>query len=418
MNYFMESKFFVKTDVEGINFVADRENGKWVITNKFDEKVKESLSGSFSSKPFSMVEMVALNMGRECNFDCVYCLVRDLKENTKQLTEEVGLKILEELSELPLKDRKLVFHGSEPMMNYKLIQKLVLESKRMDFNIEFCMQSNGSLFSEKNLDFLIENGIGIGISCDGLKIHQDLSRPYKGGFTNYRIVKENLSKIQKRQKKLSVITVVTKYNVMDLERITQDFEKKGIESVSFSPVNPIKDPFIAPSQKDLIGNVKKVCDRYLDLTLNGKNPIKIQNLRNWLGVFFNPKTTSNCLQCGAGSKHPLLAIDIDGSIYPCDYLWENKEYRIGNIFEMSLKDSMNSKKNFRVYRDVGNIEECNVCNWKRFCGGGCPGGSISIGRGLEVKSLNCEYNHAMLDYVAKKIPLIHSERLVREILER
>ena len=84
--------------------------------------------------------------------------------------------------------------------------------------------------------------------------------------------------------------------------------------------------------------------------------------------------------------NPLLAIDIDGSIYPCDYFWKNTDFKIGNIFEMSLDEASESKNNFRNYRNVENIEECGICDWKRFCGRGCPGGSETQKNRTDIKS--------------------------------
>ncbi|MBU3896709.1 MAG: radical SAM protein [Nanoarchaeota archaeon] len=413
----MEHIYSIQTETEHVCFVLNRETGRWVITSRFDKEVRRKISKPFVKRPFIGTYLIALNMGRYCNFNCKYCLVGDLKSYNKLLDEEVALIALDRIMELDPFDRHLVFHGSEPMLSFPLLKRLVSHAKRLDYNIQFSIQTNGSLFDDTNLLFLVNNNVGIGISFDGLPIHQDTTRPLKDGSPTYHKVLKNIIKVKKHQGNLSIITVVTKYNVNDLSDIIEHYEQLGIDSVLFCPVTPINDMSLKPDIDDLVLNMTKILDRYIEKTISGERTIRIDNLKHYLRNFFRPKTTSNCIQCGACQKHPLLAIDIDGSIYPCDYLWGNSNYKIGNIVEMSLKDALNSSRNYRCYRDVNNISHCVSCSWKLFCGGGCPGGSLALGGKLEESSIYCDYNRAMFTYVAKRIPFFHFTRLLPKFLE-
>lgn len=195
------------------------------------------------------------------------------------------------------------------------------------------------------------------------------------------------------------------------------YDKMGIDSVSFNPVNNVEGTYLMPSANELNYNIQKVCDLYLSALAEGKETIRVDNLKRYLGILFHPKSTSSCIQCGAGPSNPLLAIDIHGSIYPCDYFWGNKDFKIGNILEMSFDEAASSKKNFRNAREIEDIENCIACDWKRFCSGGCPGSYMDSKKDSTKKSsLNCEYNFSMLNYVAEKIPFIYSENLVQRIL--
>lgn len=409
----MTSEYFtVKTDIEGMNFIANKETGKWVLAKEFDDEIKQKISSPFVKKPFQGAGKIVLNMGRQCNFNCVYCLVGELKDQTFNLTEKVGKKVIDEVSQLDKDERHIVFHGSEPMMNYSLIKKLVEYNKQRDEKVTFSMQSNGSLFNETNLNFLVSNNVGIGVSLDGIAKHQNYARPYRDGPPSYVDVKDNLLKIKNLQGNISAITVVTKDNVSDLVEIVESFENLGLESVLLSPVSPIKNSSLVPNLQKLTSNMQNVLDRFIEKETNGEKTVKIRNLRDYLRNFFRPKTTSNCLQCGSGLKQPILAIDYDGSIFPCDFFWEKESYKIGNIFDMSLKDAINSNKNLRVYKDINNIKECSPCDWKRFCGGGCPGGAVAYKNTIESKSIYCEYNKNMFEYIARKIPDIHSNQLI------
>jgi len=114
-------------------------------------------------------------------------------------------------------------------------------------------------------------------------------------------------------------------------------------------------------------------------------------------------------------KNPLIGIDIDGLVYPCDFFWGRKEYSMGNIFENSLAECFDSRKNVRVYRDINQIAECNSCDWKMFCGGGCIGESVIKGN-LYSKTEYCNFWKEIFPFVAKNILRMYKRGMIKEIL--
>lgn len=193
----MGNEFRINNNLSDVSFIANRETGKWVISNKSIKNIREKVRVPFNKVNLKGVESIVLNMGRPCNFNCGYCLVGDLREDIDQLSKKVGMKTIERMSEMKQKKKELVFHGSEPMINYKLLKSLVKYGQKVDKNIRFCVQSNESLFTDKRIEFLAENKIDIGISLDGLREHQNETRPYKDGGETYDIVKESILKIKK-----------------------------------------------------------------------------------------------------------------------------------------------------------------------------------------------------------------------------
>lgn len=408
--------FSIDTNEKDIKFVANRETGKWVLTNQRISEVKDRISSPFVQRRLEGSNDIAINMGRACNFNCVYCLVGSLKEEKSQLELDVGLKTIDRICEMHQDKKELVFHGSEPMVYFDMIKELILYGKMKKAKIQFSMQSNGSLLTQEKTSFLLENHVGIGISFDGLPEHQNINRPYKNGNRTYDDVVRNINMIIRQNQKASIVTVVTKNNVCDLEKIIYSYKNQGISGISFNPVNPTKDFELSPKISDLIISMQNIFDNYLEKLMKGEDEVTLLNFRRYLGIFFNQKTTSSCINCGAGPMNPLLAVDIDGSIYPCDYFWNNDSFKIGTIFEMRLDEAAKSEKNFRNYRHIDDINECDICDWKRFCGGGCPGGNVALGKTIYQPYLYCEYNKAMLIYMAKNLPLIYSRGLIKKIL--
>lgn len=69
-----------------------------------------------------------------------------------------------------------------------------------------------------------------------------------------------------------------------------------------------------------------------------------------------------------------IRIGPDGSIFPCELAAE-QAFVVGNIRTSSIASSLASNKG-RVFRDnsrerISGIEECRICLWRHFCGGGC-----------------------------------------------
>jgi len=410
-------KVFELETLDSKKFFCNPQSGRWVFADFMNERVLNKIAPSCRSESYEGISLVLLNVSRKCNFECTYCLIGDLKQEETVMSYEVGKKAIERVMEIQEEDRYVIFHGSEPMTNFALIKRLILYSEKQSYNIRFSMQSNGSLFNKSNLDFLIHKKVYIGISLDGMREHQNKSRPYVGGIPSYNDVIRSVRLVKENQGGIGVISVVTKDNVKYLREIASHFEKEGIDTVFFCPVSPgNKD--IAPQEKELIASMLKVFDRYFHAILNGEKTIEIENVRRYLINFIPKDSPSNCSQCSIGSKYPLVGIDVNGDIYPCDYFWGNKNYLLGNIFTQSLASVVNQPNDFRTYRNVNIISGCSTCNWRRFCGGGCPGALVLKRKYIGSKSSYCAFNKTMLKYIVERIPVLHKKGLISQIVRR
>ena len=405
-------------DTLGIKkFICNAETGRWVLANSCDDEVIAYISKTVEKKRvYQNIPLILLNISRECNFKCRYCLAEHTKKQKQKMSWDVGKKAIDRVMELPEGDRRVVFHGSEPMTNYDLIKKMVLYAKKLNYRIDFSIQSNGSLFNEKNVECLVNNNVFIGISLDGMEKHQNKNRPYAQGRPSYKDVINNIEIIKRTQKKVSIISVVTNDNVNDLEEIVEHFEKLGITTASFNPVSSAETSLI-PDVTSLIKNMLIIYDRYFNCILNNVKTLKIDNIRKYLMNFIPKESPSNCVQCSLESKYPLIGIDTDGSVYPCDFFWGNQEYLLGNIFDHDLNSIVNQPNDIRSRRNINHILNCSECNWKRFCGGGCLGLAVMRNENIgHYKSIYCQFNKTMLEYVAKRIEILHNGGNIHNIL--
>ena len=106
-------------------FVVHPESGAWGVAEEGSESklLKILCQTPTPQKNYLGTHSVILNTTNRCNMDCIYCSAS--KNRSKEgMSEEVANKAVEEASKLELTPR-IVFHGSEPLQNFRLIRSTV-----------------------------------------------------------------------------------------------------------------------------------------------------------------------------------------------------------------------------------------------------------------------------------------------------
>lgn len=400
----------VSTKKRGVEFLLNPENGKWIFTNN-PKKYRSRISGDIHFRPLKGTHLVLFNVGRECNLRCKYCFVGKKRDEKATMSLKTAKKALKRVSEMKEGVKKIVFHGSEPLLNFHLIKDIVAHGKATDKEIKYSIQTNGTLLTPDIIDFLVKNEVYIGFSLDGTKESHNQMRPFINGKGSYDLVIKNLSQVREQQGKASFISVITKYNVKELDKIVKLAKELDIQNISFNPVFST-DSSIAPKEQELADNLIRITECYFsDLLSNVKTP-RLDHPKRYLStILHTDKYSNSCLQCGAGPSNPLIAVDVDGTLYPCDHFWGERNYAIGHIDYISLDEASSSLNNFRNNRGFKHLDDCISCKWKRICSGGCPGGRIISG-----KAQYCETTDILLTYFIERIPLLKDNGLLSKLL--
>ena len=394
-----------------LKFVINPENGKWIYTNN-PTRYEDRVSGSFKMQPLKGTRLIVLNIGRDCNLRCKYCLVGAKRNDKGVMPLAIAKETLRRVSEMKDGTKRVVFHGSEPLINFELIKDIIEYGKETDKDIEYSIQTNGTLLSYSIVKFLVKNGVYIGVSLDGTRDAHNITRPFINGQGSYDIVVKNLSIVKNLQGRSSFISVVTKHNVNQLSEIVSLAKELNVHSVAFNPVIT-DDHSLMPSEKELTENLIKVADSYFHDLLNNIKTPRIDHPERYISsLLHSQKFTNSCLLCGAGPINPLIGVDIDGTLYPCDHFWGEKDYAIGHISNISFDEASSSGKNFRNNENIGNVDSCMSCTWKRICSGGCPGGSLLNGN-LQY----CITTNALMNYFVGKIPELKNNGLLLKIMK-
>ncbi len=151
----------IPTEKRGLKFFLNPENGKWIFTNN-PSKYETRILGNFKMRPLKGTQLILFNIGRECNLRCKYCFLGSKRDEKKVMSLDVAKKALRRVSEMKDGAKKVVFHGSEPLIGFDLIKEVVNYGNDLDKEIGYSIQTNGTLLTPTIIKFLVKNGVYIG----------------------------------------------------------------------------------------------------------------------------------------------------------------------------------------------------------------------------------------------------------------
>lgn len=395
-------------------FIIEPSNGHWGLSRKGDEDNLRCVLAR-KEKPikcYAGVQLIILNTTNECNLGCVYCNTRRARAHTK-MPPEIAITAIDKAAKLK-NIPNIVFHGSEPLLNMQTIEQAVIYgedlSKSLGKQITFNIQTNLTTLDSEKLRFIKEHGVGISTSLDGGEEEHNLNRPYADGRPTYSILINNIKRILEFQRGISAVCVVTKNNVKSLDKIVLDFEKVGISEIQLLPsVKCINGSDYRPSNAELIESYLKVFEQTFKRVELNTQKSHIRNIAQYLSALFIRTGIDACRICCSRSSHPLLTVDVNGDIYPCDFFWGNKDKNLGNVKNDDFDSILSSSKNPRM--TPIEITPCGDCKWRNVCGGGCLADRLFS----EGKPYYCETHKSVYEYLSKKMPYLLEHNILNKI---
>jgi uncharacterized protein len=120
------------------------------------------------------VNTIKINMCNCCNLKCKYCFANEGTYNHKSqfLSKTTCDNILHLIENFP-SIKYITFFGGEPFLNYKCIQYLCEKIKKLNSNIKFLTQTNGTIMSEEIKEIIKTYNIQITLSIDGYREDND-----------------------------------------------------------------------------------------------------------------------------------------------------------------------------------------------------------------------------------------------------
>lgn len=303
-----------------------------------------------------------------CNLRCTYCFKEKWNEH---MEEQVAFDTLIWLLHAsgPSRTVHVNFMGGEPLMRFRLIQRIVPFGKRramqMGKMMNFGMTTNGTLVTDKVTAFWKKWNMGFHTSIDGTPDIQDMNRPMVSGQGSARLVEQAVPKILATRPNTTARSTVVPASVESLTKSYLYFRSLGYVNIAFVPGGP--SLWDEKTNAVFDSEFRKVGDLVIKDFRSGQF-IHVKGIDDAIrGIIRNERPKH---ACGAGRG--LVLVDIHGDIWPC-HRWNKaseRVWQIGNIYQ-HFDDMARAELDQRCQTDLLE-QDCKNCCANKFCGGGCP----------------------------------------------
>lgn len=280
---------------------------------------------------------VEIDVTSKCNANCSFCFQGTHENKYYDMSLEKIVNLLDDLRSMGT--FFIGFSGGEPFARADFLE-ILNEAKKRKFRISVI--SNGMLLSKSDIDRLAELQIDrVTISFHGISQDTYLKSFGINNPSCFSRAIENIDYMLQKGISLGIAITVTKYNIGELEEITNFFLQKGLKSsdINYNMLLSGKRKIneLMPTQEQITENVN-----YLSQKIG--------------------KEEKHAL-CNAGIIS--CSIDSRGYVYPCTFF---NNY-VGNIFEQSIKDIWENSHFLKILRSLKDsmFEKCADCALKGKC---------------------------------------------------
>jgi uncharacterized protein len=354
---------------------------------------------------------VYFNPTERCNLNCGYCyLPQEARRRGRDMPPHELLAALELLRDffrhtLPSGARpQLVFHGSEPLLAREAVFQGI---QQYASHFRFGIQTNATLLDGEALAFLKAQGVGLGVSLDApTAALADRTRRTWGGqgvfAQTVKVLEESAG-----YSGLNVIATVTRENVRALPELVDFLHDLGVANALLNPVRGTlaggRD--MMPDQGELAHFFFEALSRAEKRYHRTGRKLIIGNFANLLLGLAAPaarRLMCDISPCGGGRC--FFAVGAGGEVTPCSEFLGLPEFHGGNLFQQPLPELLQTEAFRRVTsRVVEDIEPCNRCVVRHFCGAPCPAEVYAQTGRFKAPSPYCEFYVAQARYAFKVI---------------
>lgn len=316
---------------------------------------------------------------KKCNMSCTYCYEDGMVREDIEINETDYIRKAIEFINVTcerINSHKLFikFFGGEPLSRFDFIENFVdMANKfvRADIRIFYSITTNGTLMNDDIIKWFEENSVECALSIDGNEKIYSMNRHFKNGKSSWEFVDKLIPKLLDK-------------NIKVTGRMT--YNSSTADSLSDSCVYLLNRGF----------TILKAVPDYFDenWTIEKVKILENEIIKIYEGIESNPRMQINLDdddlfigRKGCAGGYSMFSIDRDGSIYPCTYVVENKEFLIGNIYdscEVELK-----------YTDgIGLVRnDCMGCKYYKCCkSASCLYGNYKMTNTMnKVNTFFCEY---------------------------
>lgn len=328
-------------------------------------------------------------IGSKCNLHCQYCYYLDKEQlypvgETRMHHGILEKYITQHIEATPGNVVTFSWHGGEPtLLGLNYFRKVVeIQKKHQPPNTTILngIQTNGTLISDDWCRFFAEENFAVGLSLDGPKEMHNRYRTTKENGPTHEQTMRGYYKLHSHGVHTDILCVVNAYNVKYPLQVYSFFERIGVKYISFLPLvefqhSSAENVSLRSVSPESWGSF--LCEVFDEWIGNGIGKVKIQIFEEATRTAFNQEHSLCIFRPTCGD---IPVIEHNGDFYSCDH-YVDVEHRIGNIMENTFVELLESPAQKRFGNDkLSSLpSQCQKCEVKEMCNGGCPKNRFKTG---------------------------------------
>lgn len=322
-----------------------------------------------------------------CDHSCPYCQVSRQSENKAafDMTVETADKALQIVFRSPNPAIKIEFQGGEPLLNFELIQHVVIKAEEINKverrDLQFVIATTLSLITDEALEFCKEHNIFLSSSLDGPEDLHNKNRPRPGKDSHTRFV-EGLKKARDKvgYDSVSALMTTTTASLTRARDIIDEYLKHDFNGIFLRHLSPYG--FAIKTKAYGAYDV----DRWLEFYCEGLDYILELNKQGvhfteyFASLLLTKMLTSNDpgfvdLMSPAGAGIAAVVFNYDGDVYASDESRMLREmgdttFKLGNLHTSSYEEIFTSEALLNALDDSFSMSApmCTDCAFEPWCG--------------------------------------------------
>jgi len=346
-----------------------------------------------------------------CNLRCRYCYnSAEFQHRSKppSMALDTAEALHRSLIDLGSKKVKLIWHGGEPLLRGIDFFRAVVAIQRdlllelPDLTLENSIMTNATLMTNEWAAFFKENNWRVGVSLDGpAHVHNKYRVDAKGKGT-FDTVLEGIRTVQNAGLSVGLIAVVTSHTVK--HQPSEVYEFLSSESRNFDLLPCWEAPWEERTAEYVVEPQAflEFMKSIFDIWWEEDNPEdNIRLFRSLIQGTIGGRPRSCAFN---GNCSQFIAVDSNGSVYPCGKFAGIPEFYLGDINTQALIEILNSQACLEYLQIANHVpDKCLACSWFSVCHNGCTYDRyMGNGQFMEVSPF-CETWRAAYEYVDGRV---------------
>lgn len=338
-----------------------------------------------------------LHLSDLCNLHCKYCYVQNDHIPQKNLDTLTIIPAIKKIIDFNAdQGTKIILHGGEPLMVSpkkmdEFLALLATYANNQGYHLVFSIQTNGTLINDDWILLFQKYKVRVGISLDGCDEKQNSYRIDKNGKPVFSKVLECFELLRQNNLYPGIIFTLNRNHIGKEIELLDFIQEKKIKC-NIRPAFPTKENilnqniYMTPEEYSCF-----FCNMF-DIWFNGEEKYETFYIRDFEDIIRKilggSKECHSCVDSDSCSKN-FVSMGISGDCYPCNRLYNNAQFYLGNLLKLSIETVMN-KGYILTKKRAEKLLYCKSCSIKDFCNGGCPAIAYSVYNNYYEKDYFCE----------------------------